>query len=87
MDSKMVTNETKCKCSRCGKDTTVPFVPDGRRPVYCVECYREVRVKSKISNEQKKTEKSLWSHTKEKPKNQIPDEDVADKTSFSLYEG
>ncbi len=86
MDFKIVTNETKVKCSKCGKDTTVPFVPDGRRPVYCVDCYREVKFKSKIFNEQKKTEKSLWSHTKEKPKNQVIGEDVGDKTSFSLYE-
>lgn len=27
------------KCSRCKKDTEVPFEPRGDRPVYCRECY------------------------------------------------
>ena len=26
-------------CAECGKDTTVPFVPRGDRPVYCSDCY------------------------------------------------
>ncbi|MBI2626327.1 MAG: type IV secretion system DNA-binding domain-containing protein [Candidatus Nealsonbacteria bacterium] len=26
------------RCSTCGKDTKVPFVPDGKRPVYCKSC-------------------------------------------------
>jgi CxxC-x17-CxxC domain-containing protein len=26
-------------CARCGKDTQVPFVPRGDRPVYCSECF------------------------------------------------
>ena len=25
-------------CSRCNKSTDVPFVPDGKRPVLCVDC-------------------------------------------------
>ncbi|KKR49129.1 MAG: hypothetical protein UT86_C0001G0101 [Candidatus Magasanikbacteria bacterium GW2011_GWC2_40_17] len=29
-------------CSRCNKDTTVPFMPDGKRPVLCVDCYKIV---------------------------------------------
>ena len=28
-------------CAECGKDTEVPFVPRGDRPVYCNECYRQ----------------------------------------------
>ena len=31
------------KCARCGKDTEVPFEPRGDKPVYCSDCYREVR--------------------------------------------
>ncbi|MCL6447691.1 MAG: zinc-ribbon domain containing protein [Armatimonadetes bacterium] len=27
-------------CSRCGKETEVPFRPNGSKPVYCKECYR-----------------------------------------------
>ncbi|MBI2450015.1 MAG: type IV secretion system DNA-binding domain-containing protein [Candidatus Nealsonbacteria bacterium] len=26
------------RCSMCGKDTKVPFLPDGKRPVYCKAC-------------------------------------------------
>jgi len=33
----------KAKCSDCGKETDVPFKPDGSRPVYCRDCYRNHR--------------------------------------------
>ena len=26
-------------CAECGKDTTVPFLSRGDRPVYCSDCY------------------------------------------------
>jgi CxxC-x17-CxxC domain-containing protein len=26
-------------CAECGRDTEVPFVPRGDRPVYCRECF------------------------------------------------
>ncbi len=29
-------------CSSCGKDTEVPFKPNGSRPVYCRECFHKV---------------------------------------------
>ena len=35
----------KIKCADCGKETEVPFKPDGRRPVYCSDCYRKHRPK------------------------------------------
>ena len=31
--------ETHATCSRCGKDTTVPFIPTQGRPVLCRECF------------------------------------------------
>jgi CxxC-x17-CxxC domain-containing protein len=31
----------KITCSECGKETEVPFKPDGDRPVYCRECYQK----------------------------------------------
>jgi len=31
------------KCSKCSKDTQVPFKPFGDRPVYCRDCYMEQR--------------------------------------------
>ena len=30
-------------CARCGKDTQVPFRPTGARPVYCSDCFRQMR--------------------------------------------
>ncbi len=27
-------------CAQCGKNTQVPFVPSGARPVYCSDCFR-----------------------------------------------
>ena len=30
-------------CSDCGQKTQVPFKPDGERPVYCRDCYRNHR--------------------------------------------
>lgn len=32
-------------CADCGKETQVPFKPDGVRPVYCRECYQKKRPK------------------------------------------
>lgn len=30
-------------CSRCGKDTQVPFQPTSGKPVYCSECFQQER--------------------------------------------
>jgi CxxC-x17-CxxC domain-containing protein len=30
-------------CGSCGKATEVPFSPRGDRPVYCSDCYRNVK--------------------------------------------
>ena len=30
-------------CSACGKDTQVPFQPRGDKPVYCSDCFENVR--------------------------------------------
>ena len=30
-------------CANCGAETQVPFVPRGDRPVYCSNCYDQVR--------------------------------------------
>jgi CxxC-x17-CxxC domain-containing protein len=31
------------KCAQCGKDTEVPFEPRGDKPVYCSDCYRQMK--------------------------------------------
>ncbi len=38
--------------TECGQECEVPFKPDGSRPVYCQECYRNKRPKAKILSSQ-----------------------------------
>ena len=33
---------TTVTCSNCGRETQVPFVPTGSRPVYCSDCYSQM---------------------------------------------
>jgi CxxC-x17-CxxC domain-containing protein len=33
---------TQVICANCGKETEVPFVPRGDRPVYCSDCYSQM---------------------------------------------
>ena len=33
---------TQVVCANCGKDTEVPFVPRGDKPVYCSDCFSTV---------------------------------------------
>ncbi|MDH5376061.1 MAG: DNA-directed RNA polymerase [Candidatus Bathyarchaeota archaeon] len=33
----------KAVCADCGQECTVPFKPDGSRPVYCRECWQKRR--------------------------------------------
>ncbi|HLE06347.1 MAG TPA: CxxC-x17-CxxC domain-containing protein [Candidatus Nanoarchaeia archaeon] len=33
----------KATCSKCNKETTVPFEPKPGREVYCQDCYKEIR--------------------------------------------
>ncbi|MBV9277058.1 MAG: zinc-ribbon domain containing protein [Candidatus Eremiobacteraeota bacterium] len=30
-------------CSECGRETEVPFMPRGDRPVYCRDCFQKTR--------------------------------------------
>jgi CxxC-x17-CxxC domain-containing protein len=30
-------------CAQCGRDTMVPFLPRGDKPVYCGDCFRSMR--------------------------------------------
>jgi CxxC-x17-CxxC domain-containing protein len=34
---------TQAVCAQCGTTTQVPFVPRGDRPVYCSDCYAQMR--------------------------------------------
>ena len=33
---------TQVTCANCGKETQVPFVPRGDKPVYCSDCFSTV---------------------------------------------
>lgn len=33
--------DTLIECSKCGRQATVPFVPVGNRPVYCLRCFQQ----------------------------------------------
>ena len=33
----------KTTCANCGQETTVPFVPRGTKPVYCSNCFDQMR--------------------------------------------
>ena len=35
--------ETQAVCSKCGKETTLPFRPTQGRPVYCRECFLQTK--------------------------------------------
>jgi CxxC-x17-CxxC domain-containing protein len=37
---------TDAVCAQCGGPTQVPFVPRGDRPVYCSDCYAQIRANS-----------------------------------------
>ena len=37
---------TQVICANCGKETEVPFVPRGLRPVYCSDCYNQMNAGS-----------------------------------------
>jgi CxxC-x17-CxxC domain-containing protein len=34
-------------CANCGQDTTVPFIPRGTKPVYCADCFAQMRESSR----------------------------------------
>lgn len=34
-------------CAQCGKEAQVPFEPKSERPVYCSDCYNQVRQNSR----------------------------------------
>lgn len=36
------------KCSQCGKDTKVVFLPDGKRPVYCKSCRKKMTPQKEV---------------------------------------
>ena len=40
-EGKSVVSTYQVDCTHCGQKTTVPFQPDGRKPVLCTACFAE----------------------------------------------
>ncbi len=40
--------EVRSNCARCSESTTVPFYPSQGRPVYCRQCF--IEIKAEIAN-------------------------------------
>ncbi len=41
-----------CYCDNCGNEISVPFKPDGKRPVYCRDCLRINQTRNKHRSNQ-----------------------------------
>jgi len=65
---------TKTKCDECGKEISVPFEPDGIRPVYCNDCF----AKKKGEQELEKQAKKITLEDAFKPNNENPAEEKDD---------
>ncbi len=44
----------KTKCDECGKEISVPFEPDGIRPVYCNDCFAKIKKDKELKGSAKK---------------------------------
>lgn len=53
------------ECSTCGKEAKINFVPDGKRPVFCQECFD--KMKQDIQNPPAKPKSSVTSGGTNKP--------------------
>ena len=45
---RLVKRMQKANCSQCGKGVRVPFLPEGKRPVYCRECLEKMKMERRI---------------------------------------
>ena len=53
-------------CSQCGKKIIVPFQPDPDRPVYCDECFKEIRMRKGLNSTHTNSSKKYQSKVKPK---------------------
>jgi CxxC-x17-CxxC domain-containing protein len=44
----------KTKCDECSKEISVPFEPDGVRPVYCNDCFSKIKKNKELEKNSKK---------------------------------
>ncbi|NQV00751.1 MAG: type IV secretion system DNA-binding domain-containing protein [Parcubacteria group bacterium] len=62
--------KNKTTCWSCGKETEVSFEPDGRRPVYCKDCFEKAKKGEELSLRFKPENKQEIRDTVEKPEQQ-----------------
>lgn len=43
-----IKNSYIAKCTSCGKETAVPFIPQQGRPIYCKACWHRIKHPSQI---------------------------------------
>ena len=67
----------EAKCSRCGKDTKIPFKPDGIRPVYCKDCLVIMREEKKQEFENRKELKSRELESIKNKQDNVATQDVS----------
>lgn len=75
----------KAICSRCGKETEVPFRPDPKREVYCQECL--VKKRQGEEGENKPEAISLREATRQEPRPIRPKKQVDTEGLKKLIEG
>jgi CxxC-x17-CxxC domain-containing protein len=51
-------------CSLCGKNIKVPFLPDGKRPVYCKSCLKKAKKSDKNNSQPKEVLKEALKENK-----------------------
>ncbi len=51
---------TDVKCEKCGTSTRVPFKPTGRKPVYCIPCFKSQSVPVPVGDNAPPAEASLF---------------------------
>lgn len=53
-----IVQQYKAICSKCNKETTLPFKPTGVKPVFCRECFQDQKARgnTKQSNRQTRTQ-------------------------------
>ena len=37
-------------CSQCGQEARVPFIPRGHKPVYCSDCFAQMRSSERVGS-------------------------------------
>ncbi len=73
-------------CDTCEEEIWVPFEPDPRKPAFCKEClkdYQRLRERSKVQDQEKKTDNENSEPAKNNIRSTISDTEIQPKTLVS----